>query len=213
MPRVVHNSMMSTSVDASFANDSGKRNENSRGNRLAGGGQTKRTHSTHCGSKWPIWKRSCGANYPLGRGGSAAQAGTVATSGDARVEKLMATKRFYMTQNVQLLDTLKGGRANSAPATPLGSSSLEVDAFLIHFLGVDDAQEIDGISCIARTRGVGQDKAICMPLVDDVIDHKKQQLQRYLILQRESLANGTCSLKTGSPEETKATIEGMVHSQ
>ncbi|RHY04294.1 hypothetical protein DYB36_007286 [Aphanomyces astaci] len=42
---------------------------------------------------------------------------------------------------------------------------------------------------------------------------EKQQLQRYLILQRESLANGTCSLKTGSPEETKATIEGMVHSQ
>ncbi|RHY95781.1 hypothetical protein DYB37_008048 [Aphanomyces astaci] len=42
---------------------------------------------------------------------------------------------------------------------------------------------------------------------------EKQQLQRYLILQPESLANGTCSLKTGSPEETKATIEGMVHSQ
>ncbi|ETW09477.1 hypothetical protein, variant 15 [Aphanomyces invadans] len=244
----------------------------------------------------------------LSVGGSVMQG----VSTDGRMEKLLATKRFYVAQNMRLLAAIKMRQehASSIIGQLRFQPSLQDDAFLLYmayetqeklkamdlrsqFQGT--VREINGISCIALTRGASmdydmekyyagvnhlimgdvawaayQEKAIFMPLVDRVIDHSvirrvhdnmlviqttswtvEQELQhRFLILQRarthetysvtvtalnpsltpaphafrfgasditnrgfKSHVTGTCCLQTGSPDEAKVTIEGMVRAQ
>ncbi|ETV80126.1 hypothetical protein H257_06508 [Aphanomyces astaci] len=114
---------------------------------------------------------------------------------DYRLDQRLAKKRFFIAQNMQLQEALKMHMDNlnhvaslMSRVDPLNTqATLYDDSFLLyitqqtqvklramdlrrHFSGAE--HNINGISCVAVSRGAYQDRSMFLPLANRVADHK-----------------------------------------